>query len=83
MSKIRLQKCPLTLVNNYTSSRGHDDPNKEATVVVECSKDHAPRGAFGFVSFSGQRRSGMYLFFYLLLQSSLFLIIVLANGCYV
>lgn len=38
MSKIRLQKCPLTLVNNYTSSRGHDDPNKEATVVVECSK---------------------------------------------
>lgn len=29
-------------------------------------------GPFGFISFSAQRRSDVYLFFYLLLQASLF-----------
>lgn len=61
----------LTLVNNYTSSRGHDDPNKEAAVVVECSKGHAPRGGIRLYLFL-RSEAVRYVFFYLLLQASLF-----------
>lgn len=84
VSKIRLQKCSLTLVNNCTSSRGHDNPTNRAAVIVECSRDHAPnRGSIQLYLFlrSEPGRWCIYMFFSLLLQAFLFFVIVLANKC--